>query len=123
MRPYNSRSLNNNRRIFNFRLSRGRKIVECAFGMLVSKFRIFETPIPCSIEKAVKIVKAACVLHNFIKKNDHIILTPTNDGNNPTTNNINHGRPNNNAIENREYLCNYFLKPYGLVSWQNNYTV
>lgn len=125
MRPYNSRSLNNNRRIFNYRLSRGRKIVECTFGMLVSKFRIFETPISCSVEKAVKIVKAACVLHNFIKKNDNIILTTTDDGNipNPTTNHINHGRPNNDATENREYLCNYFLKPYGLVSWQNNYTV
>lgn len=120
MRPYNSRSLNNNRRIFNYRLSRGRKIVECTFGMLVFKFRIFETTISCSVEKAVKIVKAACVLHNFIKKNDNIILTPTDDGNKPTTNN---GTPNNDAIENREYLCNYFLKPYGLVSWQNNYTV
>lgn len=129
MRPYNVRSLNNNRRIFNYRLSRGRKIIECAFGMLVSKFRVFETPISCSVEKAVKIVKATCVLHNFIKQNDKIILNPDH-GNipSPTANtnnihNINHGRPNNDATEFREYLCNYFTKPYGSVPWQNNYTV
>lgn len=48
MRPYPSRGLNNNRRIFNYRLSRARKIVECAFGRLVSKFRVFNTPIGCS---------------------------------------------------------------------------
>ena len=32
----------------NFRLSRGRKSVECAFGMLASKFREFERPIGCN---------------------------------------------------------------------------
>lgn len=125
LRPYNNRVLNNNRRIFNYRLSRGRKIVECAFGMLVSKFRVFETPISCTVDKADKIVKAACVLQNFIKKHDNIIFSPT-EHMNTTTNNIstiNQGRPSNDGIECREYLCNYFTKPYGLVQWQNNYTV
>ncbi|CAH2001305.1 unnamed protein product [Acanthoscelides obtectus] len=125
MRPYNGRALNNNRRIFNYRLSRGRKIVECAFGMLVSKFRVFETPISCSVQKVDKIVKAACILHNFIKNHDNIILNPTDDATNITNIPIiiNQGRPNNNSTESREYLCNYFQKPYRLVPWQNKYTV
>ncbi|KAL4089001.1 hypothetical protein QTP88_024079 [Uroleucon formosanum] len=42
MRPYPKRILDMKKRIFNFRLSRARKSVECAFGMLVSKFRLFE---------------------------------------------------------------------------------
>ncbi|CAH1987925.1 unnamed protein product [Acanthoscelides obtectus] len=101
------------------------KIVECAFGMLVSKFRVFETPISCSVQKVDKIVKAACVLHNFIKNHDNIILNPTDDATNITNIPIiiNQGRPNNNSTESREYLCNYFQKPYGLVPWQNKYTV
>jgi len=45
MRPYPRSSLTDKQRVFNFRLSLGRKTVECAFGMLTSKFRVFETPI------------------------------------------------------------------------------
>jgi hypothetical protein len=67
MRPYPKRSLDNKKRVFNYRLSRGRKSVECAFGMLVSKFRLFEGPIFCKEETINNIIKAACVLHNYIR--------------------------------------------------------
>lgn len=127
IRPYSQRTLNNDRRIFNYRLSRGRKIIECAFGMLVSKFRVFEIPMSCSVEKVVKIVKAACILHNFIKKNENKKFNPTPDNTiNMCTFNIQNqlqGRPNNEALESRDYLCQYFIKPYGAVPWQNNYIV
>jgi hypothetical protein len=67
MQPYPKRVLNDAKRIFNFCLSRGRKSVKCAFGMLTSKFLVFEGPIACKEDYAVAIVKAACVLHNFIR--------------------------------------------------------
>lgn len=125
MRPFNSRVLNNDRRIFNYRLSRGRNIVECAFGMLASKFRIFQTPISTSVDKAVKIVKTACLLHNFIKINEKNRMTSTTENVTANTNIQNldnqRGRPTDNAIENREYLCQYFQKPYGSVPWQYNF--
>lgn len=130
IRPYNQRNLTNIRRIFNYRLSRGRKIVECAFGMLVSKFRVFETPISCSVTKVIRIVKAACVLHNFIKINEK--GNPNFSAENTSTENMstlnrfihqNQGRPSDQAIRNRDYLCEYFVKPYGSVPWQNNYIV
>lgn len=130
MRPFNQRNLTNIRRIFNYRLSRGRKIVECAFGMLVSKFRVFETPISCSVTKAIRIVKAACVLHNFIKINEKGNHTFT--GENSLTEDLNNfnryitqnqGRPTDQATRHREYLSEYFVKPYGSVPWQNNYIV
>lgn len=64
MKPYPRAALTHEQRICNFRLTLGRKTVECAFGMLRSKFRIFDVPIGCS-EKVVKpIIASACVLHN-----------------------------------------------------------
>ncbi|KAK9680276.1 DDE superfamily endonuclease [Popillia japonica] len=39
MRPYPVRTLDNKKRIFNYRLSRGRKTIECTFGMMTQKFQ------------------------------------------------------------------------------------
>lgn len=76
MRPYSKRSLNNKKRVFNYRLSRGRKSVECAFGMVVSKFRLFEGSICCNEETVNFIIKAAYVLHNFIRIKQGIFTHP-----------------------------------------------
>ncbi|KAJ8937741.1 hypothetical protein NQ318_009151, partial [Aromia moschata] len=65
------------KRVFNYRLSRGRRSVECAFGMLVSKFRLFEGPICCKEETINSVIKAACVLHNFIRIKQGIFTQPT----------------------------------------------
>lgn len=61
-------SLTIKEKIFNYRLSRARRIAENAFGVLVSRFRIFEKPIPVYPETAVAIIKVACVLHNWLRK-------------------------------------------------------
>lgn len=55
-------------KIFNYRLSRARRIVENAFGIMVSKFRIYRTPIYLCPDKVDKIVKATCALHNWLMK-------------------------------------------------------
>ncbi|GFG35212.1 hypothetical protein Cfor_01316, partial [Coptotermes formosanus] len=67
MRPYPRRMIINKRRIFNYRLSRARKSVECAFGILTAKFKIFERPICCKEHSAISIVKASVLLRNFIR--------------------------------------------------------
>ena len=54
------------RRNFNERLSTARKTVECAFGILYSKWRIISKAIETEVELADKIVKYICVLHNTI---------------------------------------------------------
>ncbi|KAJ8977075.1 hypothetical protein NQ317_017237 [Molorchus minor] len=47
-----------------------RRISENAFGILVSKFRVFEKPIPFNPNKIDKIVKACCAIRNWLRKDD-----------------------------------------------------
>jgi hypothetical protein len=57
------------------RHSFARGIVECAFGMLISKFRIFETPIRVHPEKVDNVVMAAVLLHNMVTHEDKVKFT------------------------------------------------
>ncbi|KAL1469818.1 hypothetical protein MTO96_024800 [Rhipicephalus appendiculatus] len=66
MRPFPGSREDPSERIFNYRLSRARRCVENAFGILQARFRIFRGPINLSPENAKRAVKAACVLHNFL---------------------------------------------------------
>ena len=66
MKPYERNSLTDRRRNFNQRLSRARKPVECAFGILYSKWRIISKTTETEVELADKNVKCICVLHNTI---------------------------------------------------------
>jgi len=54
--------------VSNYRHCRARRIVENAFGILASTFRLFRRPIPLAPTTVVKITKAACSLYNFIRK-------------------------------------------------------
>ncbi|XP_068125991.1 uncharacterized protein [Hyperolius riggenbachi] len=72
MRPFPQRSLNPQRTVFNVRLSKARKVVECAFGIMANKWRIFHTSMMMDTANAVTIVKAACVLHNFVRDKEGI---------------------------------------------------
>jgi hypothetical protein len=45
--------------------------VECAFGILSNKLRIFQRPLNVSPEFAVDILKACDALHNFVCKRDN----------------------------------------------------
>ena len=67
LRPYPSSYLQLNQRIFNYRLSRTRRVIENAFGILSTKFRVFRRPIIAKPSKVTKVVQAACVLHNYLK--------------------------------------------------------
>ena len=66
MKPYERNTLNDRRRNFNERLCRARKTVECAFGILYSKWRIISKATETEVKLADKIVKRIYVLHNTI---------------------------------------------------------
>lgn len=66
LRPYPRFLLTDKERVFNYRLSRARRVIENAFGILVSRWRILTRPLCCSPENAEHLVKALICLHNFI---------------------------------------------------------
>ena len=67
IRSYPGKNLPENKRIFNYRLSRTKRVIENTFGILSSRWRIFKRPIIGTPEKAALVTKAACCLHNFLQ--------------------------------------------------------
>ncbi|KAL3243016.1 hypothetical protein MRX96_020693 [Rhipicephalus microplus] len=55
--------------IYNYRLSRARRCVENAFGILVSRWRIYERQKNLEPENVEAVVRATCMLHNFLSSN------------------------------------------------------
>ncbi|XP_004917635.1 uncharacterized protein LOC101731903 [Xenopus tropicalis] len=78
LKPFPPPVLSKDRTVFNYRLSRARHVVENAFGILASRFRIFHMPINLSPEKIGIVVTACCVLHNFLRRNDTEGYAPLN---------------------------------------------
>lgn len=68
MKPFSFRSQSSRERIFSYRLSRGRRVIENAFGIMSSKFRIFQSPINLSPDKVELIVLACAAMHNLLRR-------------------------------------------------------
>ena len=143
MKPYSQRHLSEEKRIFNYRLSRGRRISENVFGILASRFRVFLTSLCVKPDSATKIVLAAIALHNFLRSKAPCRYIPPgsldsedhngmlNEGTwrqevvqNPFLDfpNSRKGRQPRKAEEFRDLLCNYFNGP-GQIPWQWNILV
>lgn len=79
MKPYpGSHNEGTPKRIFNNKLSSSRVVVENAFGILASRFRIFRKPILLNPEKTTIITMTCVLLHNFLRKSNtsSAIYTP-----------------------------------------------
>jgi len=67
MRPYPcTTNLDPEKEIFNYRLSRARRMIECTFGILVSKWRCLKTELQVNEDHVDTLVKCICLLHNII---------------------------------------------------------
>lgn len=70
MKPYPQKDLNAENRIYNYRLSRhsrARRVVENAFGIMASRFRVFYTSINLKLSSIQKVVMECVVLHNYLR--------------------------------------------------------
>ncbi|XP_040285846.1 protein ALP1-like [Bufo bufo] len=105
------------RRVLNYRLSRARRVVECAFGILSNKWRFLHSPINLKLENAISAVKAVCCLHNFVRQRDGFNFEDSLVHSMESTNctgvrGITHGA----TI--RDKFAAYFISPEGEVPWQ-----
>jgi hypothetical protein len=55
LRPYPNKTLTGLKRIYSYRLSTARRIVECTFGILADKWRIFYRPIDVRSGRNLKV--------------------------------------------------------------------
>lgn len=145
-KPYPRRGLSEAKRIFNYRLSRARRIIENTFGILASKWRVFRKPITLYPDAVDKIILATVCLHNFLKARDEVLAPARRycppqfidweDENGviqpggwrqmqgscfediPAAP-LRHAPEN--AIQMRDTLAEYFLTPEGKVTWQYDY--
>lgn len=67
---FSGKVLSDNNRIFNYRLSRARRNVECAFGILSNKRRILHKAINVNVDLSILLIKTCCALHHFVRSRD-----------------------------------------------------
>ena len=135
LKPYPHRSLAREQRIYNYRLSRARRVVENAFGILANRFRVFRSPIQLDPSKVDDIVLATCSLHNFLREKlgssytdqvdreigENREIVPGTWRSNPSMEGLTMAAPRNatkRAKELREHVCAYVNSEAGSVPWQ-----
>lgn len=141
IKPYPGRNtgLLSPERIFNYRLSRGRRIIENVFGIWAMKFRVLLKPVALNPSKVETVVLACAYLHNFLRRSSKNVYTPAgsfdtedSDGNiipgawrsqmQPSELSGLRSAPRrspNEVQEIRNEFRDYFLSSEGSVPWQN----
>ena len=67
MKPLPRRNLSHREAIYNYRISRARRVVENAFGILAARFRCLLRSMQLRPRRAIKVVIACCCLHNILR--------------------------------------------------------
>ncbi len=66
MKPYPNKSTEARQKVFNYRFSRGRRVVENSFGIMAARCFVLRGPILQNYTNAVKTAKACVVFHNYV---------------------------------------------------------
>uniref|UniRef100_A0A1E1VYI0 DDE Tnp4 domain-containing protein n=2 Tax=Pectinophora gossypiella TaxID=13191 RepID=A0A1E1VYI0_PECGO len=127
MRPYpRCRGLSEAQTTFNERLSRARKVVEDAFGILYQKFGIYNKSINMNPIHVDTLILATCILHNIMRSyeieylNQHEMQQPIHRNENGFLQPIlleNGMNSAENAFNIRDLFSSYFQSPEGQVPW------
>ena len=138
MKPYSRRRMTDQERIFNYRLSRARRIVENAFGILAARFGCLLNTLLQDTDTLEAVVLACICLHNLMRirypamqnaaldqeDDDHVLIPGEwRQGRNlqDVMNRDFRGNRVTAAGQNqRDYLKEYYNSPAGAVPWQNN---
>ena len=137
MKPFSRRELSLRQAVFNYRLSRARRVSENAFGILANRFRVFLTNIHLLPETVVDVILAGCCLHNLLRRRcgrnylspgsidqedaDHRVIPALWRRNRQQMDNLRRSKDNNPSISSkaiREVLADYFMSQAGEVPWQ-----
>ncbi|XP_069810666.1 uncharacterized protein [Dendropsophus ebraccatus] len=124
LRPFPRRGLDDRRRIFNSRLTLARRYVECAFGILSSKWRVMQSALQLTPDKVKKVIQACVILHNYVRIHDATVITEEQmsamqSAPIPLEGNL-QGRPGSSGLAVRDFYADYFLSPAGAVPWQRD---
>ncbi|XP_056422332.1 uncharacterized protein LOC130362226 isoform X2 [Hyla sarda] len=119
LRPFPKKGLDTQRRVFNYRLSRARRYIEGAFGILIKTYRIFGCSIQLDVATVDAVVKACCILHNYVIGHDG--YNADAEANVPslgTAINWQTSEPDDSGLDVRDHFADYFMTPEGSVPWQ-----
>jgi len=130
MKPYTRQASKDDKTksIFNYRLSRARRVTENAFGLLSQVFRVFYQPINIEPSTCDDLITVACCLHNmlrdaYLEENGGAFREFDSREPVPINNIIPIGRrggfANAEGFDVREAYKDFFNNE-GAVSWQNN---
>lgn len=126
LRPNGGKHLEEDKRIFNLRLSRACRISENAFGILTQRFRVYKRPMEVNPDLADRIIKATCILCNYLRHEvegqaDQGDRFDFDDGGNASLQEFQRPRGNRaseEALHIRYTFRKYFVLPAGEVPWQ-----
>ncbi|KAM4526269.1 uncharacterized protein V3H82_000654 isoform 2-T2 [Fundulus diaphanus] len=123
MRPYPEHNLTDRKQIFNHRLSRARMVVENAFSILASRWRVLYRRINLQPTNVDSVVVAACILHNFLlEPRDSARLLEDAQQHGRQMVPVRHmgaNRASREAYNIRDIFCDFFNSPAGRVAWQD----
>lgn len=136
LRPYPGRRVTEDRRLFNYRLYRGRRIVENAFGILSQTWRVYQRRLQVSPDTADSIVKATCILSNYLRGMDRHISAEAevageagdaegavDVGRLGPMRMLRGNRASAEALRYRDAFKEYFTSPAGQIHWQNDHVL
>lgn len=129
MKPYKptkSKPLNENQQIFNYRLSRARRCIENAFGIMCSKYYCLSKTMFCGPDRAKLVIKTCAYLHNFLLRTRKAKYHCSNFRNNVPSGSLFHsnissalqGREDDSGKIVRHNIKTFFISDEGSVSWQ-----
>ena len=144
MRPFPGRNATEEEKIYNYRHSRARRVIENSFGILTARWRIFQKPIRGTVANVERYILACLALHNYLRLTDNAHYSPVGfidsegkegnicpgewrlmrcnqSGNLQRLQPVRGSRVRQDVLQIRNNLKNYLNSEGGSVPWQLNY--